>query len=125
MSATAPEHTAFESYQPPSRLLAGPGPSNVDPRVLDAMRKPLVSHLDPYDDDFFADADVVVLGGGLVEAMPEIFVEGVAQTARLHAMETYSRTMKVVAAKLGDDANAIGAAAWAEACSRSATKQRT
>ena len=47
MSATAPEHTAFESYQPPSRLLAGPGPSNVDPRVLDAMRKPLVSHLDP------------------------------------------------------------------------------
>mgnify|MGYP003344097367 CR=1 FL=1 len=69
--------------------------------------------------------DVVVLGGGLVEAMPEIFVEGVAQTARLHAMETYSRTMKVVAAKLGDDANAIGAAAWAEACSRSATKQRT
>ena len=48
MSATAPEHTTFESYNPPTRLLAGPGPSNVDPRVLEAMKKPLVSHLDPH-----------------------------------------------------------------------------
>ncbi|MGI9117279.1 MAG: alanine--glyoxylate aminotransferase family protein, partial [Gaiellales bacterium] len=47
MSATVPEHTTFDSYTPPTRLLAGPGPSNVDPRVLEAMRKPLVSHLDP------------------------------------------------------------------------------
>lgn len=32
---------------PPERLLCGPGPSNVHPRVLDAMRKPMVGHLDP------------------------------------------------------------------------------
>jgi alanine-glyoxylate transaminase/serine-glyoxylate transaminase/serine-pyruvate transaminase len=29
------------------RLLLGPGPSNVNPRVLEAMRAPLLGHLDP------------------------------------------------------------------------------
>lgn len=33
---------------PPTRLLMGPGPSNPDPRVLEAMAKPMVGHLDPY-----------------------------------------------------------------------------
>jgi alanine-glyoxylate transaminase/serine-glyoxylate transaminase/serine-pyruvate transaminase len=33
--------------QPPQRLLLGPGPSNVNPRVLRAMSTPLVGHLDP------------------------------------------------------------------------------
>lgn len=33
---------------PPERLLMGPGPSNPDPRVLEAMAKPMVGHLDPY-----------------------------------------------------------------------------
>jgi alanine-glyoxylate transaminase / serine-glyoxylate transaminase / serine-pyruvate transaminase len=32
---------------PPDRLLCGPGPSNIDPRVLDVMRKPMLGHLDP------------------------------------------------------------------------------
>ena len=31
----------------PRRLLLGPGPSNVHPRVLRAMSQPLVGHLDP------------------------------------------------------------------------------
>jgi len=31
----------------PPRILLGPGPSMVDPRVLQAMAKPLVGHLDP------------------------------------------------------------------------------
>jgi alanine-glyoxylate transaminase/serine-glyoxylate transaminase/serine-pyruvate transaminase len=31
----------------PTRLLLGPGPSNVSPRVLAAMSQPLVGHLDP------------------------------------------------------------------------------
>ncbi len=35
------------SLDPPKRLLAGPGPSNVDPNVLAAMQKPMLSHLDP------------------------------------------------------------------------------
>ena len=33
---------------PPARLLLGPGPSNVDPRVTAAMAAPIVGHLDPY-----------------------------------------------------------------------------
>lgn len=32
---------------PPQRLLMGPGPSNVDPRVLRAMTAPVIGHLDP------------------------------------------------------------------------------
>src|SRR5262249_27078643 len=32
---------------PPSRLLLGPGPTDVHPRVLSAMATPLVGHLDP------------------------------------------------------------------------------
>jgi alanine-glyoxylate transaminase/serine-glyoxylate transaminase/serine-pyruvate transaminase len=33
---------------PPHRILLGPGPSMVHPRVLQAMSLPLVGHLDPY-----------------------------------------------------------------------------
>lgn len=36
-----------EPLQPPSRLLLGPGPSNVHSRVLRALSMPLVGHLDP------------------------------------------------------------------------------
>jgi alanine-glyoxylate transaminase/serine-glyoxylate transaminase/serine-pyruvate transaminase len=32
---------------PPERLLCGPGPTNVEPSVLEAMRKPMLGHLDP------------------------------------------------------------------------------
>jgi Serine-pyruvate aminotransferase/archaeal aspartate aminotransferase len=36
-----------ESYFPPRRVLMGPGPSDVPPRVLAAMAQPTVGHLDP------------------------------------------------------------------------------
>ena len=32
---------------PPDRLLCGPGPSDVEPSVLAAMRRPMLGHLDP------------------------------------------------------------------------------
>jgi alanine-glyoxylate transaminase/serine-glyoxylate transaminase/serine-pyruvate transaminase len=32
---------------PPDRLLCGPGPTNVDPGALEAMRRPMLGHLDP------------------------------------------------------------------------------
>jgi alanine-glyoxylate transaminase/serine-glyoxylate transaminase/serine-pyruvate transaminase len=35
------------AFQPPSRLLMGPGPSNAAPSVLKAMSAPLLGHLDP------------------------------------------------------------------------------
>jgi glucokinase len=59
--------------------------------------------------------DIVVLGGGLVEAMPEIMVEEVEQAARQRAAPPFAKTFKVLAARLGDDAVVRGAAAWAEA----------
>ena len=41
-------HAALPPLDPPERLLFGPGPSNPDPRVLAAMGKNPVGHLDPY-----------------------------------------------------------------------------
>lgn len=37
----------YFDLNPPTRLLLGPGPSNVHPRVLRAMVTPLIGHLDP------------------------------------------------------------------------------
>ena len=36
------------SVHPPKRLLFGPGPTQVHPRVYQAMAQPIVGHLDPY-----------------------------------------------------------------------------
>lgn len=35
------------SFHPPVRTLMGPGPSDVSPRVLEAMARPTIGHLDP------------------------------------------------------------------------------
>lgn len=59
--------------------------------------------------------DVVVLGGGLVEALPELIVSEVEEAARQRAAPPFCKTFRVLAAKLGDDAVVRGAAAWAEA----------
>ena len=37
----------FPRFEPPSRLLMAPGPSMVNQRVLDAMRRPVIGHMDP------------------------------------------------------------------------------
>lgn len=57
--------------------------------------------------------DVVILGGGLVEAMPKLILETVESAARDQVLDSYKKTFTVVPAKLGDDATALGAAAWA------------
>ena len=36
-----------KSFHPPQRILMGPGPSDVSPRVLEAMSRPTIGHLDP------------------------------------------------------------------------------
>ncbi|HEY6095710.1 MAG TPA: alanine--glyoxylate aminotransferase family protein [Gallionellaceae bacterium] len=38
---------AIKSFHPPQRILMGPGPSDVSARVLQAMARPTVGHLDP------------------------------------------------------------------------------
>ena len=37
----------MKSFNPPSRTLMGPGPSDVHPRILNAMAKTTIGHLDP------------------------------------------------------------------------------
>ena len=58
--------------------------------------------------------DVIVLGGGLVEAMANRIVKPVFRSAQQRAMPSYADSFTVVAAKLGDDAGVLGAAAWAQ-----------
>ncbi len=43
MSSNLPVH----SFHPPKRMLMGPGPSDIHPRVLAAMAQPAIGHLDP------------------------------------------------------------------------------
>ena len=38
----------MQSFNPPVRTLMGPGPSDVHPRVLQAMARPTIGHLDPF-----------------------------------------------------------------------------
>jgi glucokinase len=57
---------------------------------------------------------MIVLGGGLVEALPNLIVKEAAAAMQDQAMPALSRGVKVVAARLGDYAIAMGAAkrAW-------------
>src|SRR5712691_2949269 len=41
------EERHYERFEPPHRILLGPGPSPVDDRVLSAMSAPVLGHLDP------------------------------------------------------------------------------
>ncbi len=38
---------SYQSFHPPVRTLMGPGPSDVNPRILEAMSRPTIGHLDP------------------------------------------------------------------------------
>ncbi|TAN37118.1 MAG: ROK family protein [Verrucomicrobia bacterium] len=57
--------------------------------------------------------DVVVLGGGLVEALEKIYVEEVRRAITEQAMSFLGRPVKIRAAKLGDRAGILGCAALA------------
>lgn len=58
--------------------------------------------------------DMIILGGGLVEAMPDLIVKKVQSSANERVMPAYRKTFKVAAAQLDDDAAIVGAAAWAK-----------
>src|SRR5215813_7199160 len=46
-SVSTQEKTKYQPFDPPKRVLLGPGPSPVEDRVLAAMAKPVLGHLDP------------------------------------------------------------------------------
>src|SRR5271155_2451978 len=51
----APTLNLLPPLRPPRRYLFGPGPSMVDPRVYEALSKPIVGHLDAYFIQVMAD----------------------------------------------------------------------
>ena len=67
--------------------------------------------------------DMVVLGGGLVEALPELISTEVEAAARQRVMPAFENSFQVVVAELGDDATATGAAAWAEENAKSSQQR--
>ena len=58
--------------------------------------------------------DVVILGGGLVEALEGLYLDEVRAAVAQHAMPFLAKQVKVRAAKLGDHATVLGAAALVE-----------
>ncbi len=58
--------------------------------------------------------DKIILGGGMVEALPDLFVTEVKKIAVARVLPSFIDSFDVVAAELGDLASVLGAAAWAE-----------
>jgi len=76
-------------------------------RVLGRATGSLINVLNP---------DVILLGGGLVESLPKLYLEEVLAGAQEQAMSAFRDTFKVVVSELEDNAAVKGAAAWAERC---------
>lgn len=57
--------------------------------------------------------EMVVVGGGVMEAMGSHLLPIVQDTARTHAFPQAMREVRIVAAALGDDSGVLGAAEWA------------
>jgi glucokinase len=57
--------------------------------------------------------EVIVLGGGLVDALSHLYLEEVKKVVSDNVLECYKDIYKIKIAELGDDAGAIGAGLWA------------
>lgn len=57
--------------------------------------------------------EVVVLGGGLVEKMPDIYLDGVSSAVSRYGSKAISRGVRFATAEMGDLAVAVGASAYA------------
>lgn len=56
------------------------------------------------------DPEVVVIGGGLMEKLGDYYLKRIESSVRNHAMSFIAKELKIVPAKLGDDAAIVGAA---------------
>lgn len=61
----------------------------------------------------FLNPDMIVLGGGLIEAMPALMKNEIAKSIQSHASTKAAKAVKVVAAKLKGHAGTVGAACLA------------
>ena len=57
--------------------------------------------------------DVLVIGGGLAEAMPDLYIQTISESMNGKMMRALADTCAVKVAELGDHATTLGAAAWA------------
>jgi glucokinase len=63
--------------------------------------------------------EVLIIGGGLAEAMPKLYKETIEAAMIPKMMNAFHGTCDVRIAKLGDHATSLGAAAWVEKQERS------
>jgi alanine-glyoxylate transaminase / serine-glyoxylate transaminase / serine-pyruvate transaminase len=80
---------------PPDRLLCGPGPTNVEPSVLDAMRRSMLGHLDPTFHDILLEAGITNLvapGDVVIVGHAGFFGRRIAQMAKRHGAEVVEVT---------------------------------
>lgn len=68
--------------------------------------------------------DAVILGGGLVEAMPKLYLEGVESGIRRNVLPSLADCARVRVSELGDLAAAVGAAALVRAESEQNRRSR-
>jgi glucokinase len=72
----------------------------------------------------FINPEIVVLGGGLVEALPQIALHEISEAVQAHCVAEVARTTRIVKASLGDYAVAAGAAMLAlDSLRRESTEQ--
>lgn len=58
--------------------------------------------------------DVIVFGGGLIEAMPDVMIPTIERIAKSRVLPTFKDVFEIREAKLGDDAGVMGCAALAQ-----------
>ena len=58
--------------------------------------------------------DMIVLGGGLIEALSSFMIPHIKQAFRAHVLKAAAKGLKIVASELGDDAAIYGGLALAE-----------
>lgn len=68
--------------------------------------------------------DIVVIGGGLVEAMPKLYLASTMKGAKRNVLPSLKDCFEIRVAELGDYSTTIGAAAWARKQSESDKSSR-
>jgi (S)-ureidoglycine---glyoxylate transaminase len=71
----------FEELNPPPRLMMGPGPVNVDPRVLNAMSMPLLGQFDPAFTEYMNEVMVLYRQVFQTENRWTFLIDGTARAA--------------------------------------------
>jgi alanine-glyoxylate transaminase / serine-glyoxylate transaminase / serine-pyruvate transaminase len=80
----------FAPLQPPRRYLFGPGPTMVDPRVYEALSKPIVGHLDPYFIQVMEDVQQLLKPGFGVNDSATLVISGTGSAGMEAAVANFA-----------------------------------